>query len=1385
MRRALEVTNRLTQIPSHPARLLHALVAAVALLALSAAPAAATNLPAGFAETELAQGFNQPVGVAWAPDGRMFVAEKPGRVRVVNPGSATPALLIDLEAKVNARSDRGLLGIATDKDFATNGWLYLLYAKELTPAVPDSDGPMVSVLTRVTVNANNTLQNPAAPETTILGKADSAPCPTSDNTVDCIPADYKQHVIGTVRSDPVDGTLWVGTGDAHVHEVNSTSYRPYDEHTYAGKILHVDRNGKGLPGHPFCPTDANLDHVCTKIYAKGFRNPFRFSLRPGKGPVVGDVGSSAREELDLVQPGKSYGWPCYEGNGRTPLYETTARCAEEYAKEGTAAAHTPPAWSYDRNGGASITGGPVYAGPNYPSQFSGDIFVGDYVQQWVKRIEIDSNDNVTAVHDFGTEWSTGVDIEPMPGTGDLAFVDIGWGSNPPSVRRWSYADGNGIPTPRASATPSSGSAPLTVQFRGDTSTDPEGTALSYDWDFGDGTPHSSAANPSHTYASNGTYTARLTVDDGTGRNPSTTVSVQVGNNNAPTATISAPADESLFRDGQSVTVSGSGSDAEDGALPGTSLSWHVLLHHGTHIHDLTQFTGSSGSFTTATDHDSDSYYEIRLTATDSTGAKTTKAIEIRPQTVNVTVASSPAGAPIGYGGDALRPAPFTKTSVIGFRATLNAAETFVKDGVTYRFKSWSDGGARDHVATVPDSNTTLTATYEPEGGGTLKFTPEADAYVDASLPDSNFGGALTLDADASPAKQAFLRFPVSGLAGRRVSRVRLRMHQKDASPKGGRVYKLSTSSWSETATTWNAKPAIGGTPVASFEAVTAGNWYEVDLGSAFVTADGTVSVAIDSSHGDGNKWASRESTTPPELLVDLESGDGGGAPLDGLSQLAPPTAGSGQPTFFAGNHRSAVTSGGRLLSLYGAHSQGVQLAWRDPAGIWQTVSRGEAQNGLLLGGTGTGDWPASIAVAKDSTGAEHAWVVWSGTRSSSLRPVQMRRITGLDDPAGPRVGPLVTVDAPALGAYKADIAFERSSSGAMRGVIAWTRKVSNTPTYEIATTWFTDLTTDTPSFTGGRVLTSSSSSNRYVTLVPAPGGMRAVQRGSSSKLRFSLHSSSASLTSWSGSASGAVLDSNASPAGVALSSGAILATADLSVSAGTVIVQRWNASGSSVSTDLLLTGYTQPVLASDGTRAWLVMVRKSDGFVVSRQYDPSTGWTATDRVEIGSEGGGGHSWPNPVRDVDGRLRLTVRATGSSSTRSGVLAFQRTTATTTTATVNAAPRLTYTALGSTELAPTDPIAVSYKLSKRASVTFHLEQRVNRCTRRKRAKPCVIWTKPRAVVRKRGRRGRNRVRFDGKLHGRRLPRGKYRLTVEARDGAGNITRSTQLYFRITRR
>ncbi|MDX6673270.1 MAG: hypothetical protein QOH11_688, partial [Solirubrobacteraceae bacterium] len=670
------------------------------------------SLPADFSTQTLASGLTRPTAVTGTPDGRMFVAEKDGVVRVVDAsGNLLPAPLIDISGEVNSPSDRGLLGIAADSSFATNHYLYLLYTYELNPLSPDSLSPMVSRLTRVTVNPDNTLVNPSAPETVILGTDTAGACGAPSNSDDCIPSEGASHSIGTVRSDP-DGTLWIGSGDASAFNVvDSQAFRVYNEQSFAGKVIHVDRNGQGLSGHPFCPGDTNLDHVCTKLYAKGFRNPFRFSLRPGSTPLVGDVGWNTREEIDLLQPGRNYGWPCYEGTIRTPGYSDDSRCATEYAREGTSSPDVLPDFNYEHpNSSSAVVGGPLYTGSAYPAGYAGSAFFGDYVRHFVQRMEFDAQGHVANVAEFAPQWN-GVDLESGP-SGNLVSVDLGnFSPGAGSVNEWVYTPGNGPPVPDASATPTSGPHPLVVKFTGSGSTDPDNDTLAYDWDFGDGSAHSTQADPSHTYAADGTYTARLRVNDGHGHTASDSVGIQVGNNTPPTATIASPADGSTYRDGQYIQLQGSGTDGEDGPLSGSSLSWHVVLHHSTHLHDLGTFSGTQAVFQARTDHDANCYYEVTLTATDSQGRTDTKTITLHPETVNMTLASSPGGVGLSYSGTGVT-SPATLATAIGYQATVSAPDSLESGGQTYQFVSWSDGAARVHDITVPATDFTLTATYQ-------------------------------------------------------------------------------------------------------------------------------------------------------------------------------------------------------------------------------------------------------------------------------------------------------------------------------------------------------------------------------------------------------------------------------------------------------------------------------------------------------------------------------------------------------------------------------------------------------------------------------------------------------------------------------------------------
>jgi glucose/arabinose dehydrogenase len=673
------------------------------------APAAAggATYPPGFEERTVVAGLHAPTGLAWTPDGRMFVIEKAGRLKVVPAGGSTAATILDISSEVNSYWDRGLLGIAVDSDYANNGYVYLLYTRERQPMTPDGDGQMVSRLERMNVSPSNVISG----RTTVLG-SHGGPCPTTAmNTADCIPSEGFSHSIGTVRSAP-DGTLWVGSGDAaSFNFVDPLAYRTYNPESMAGKIMHVDRNGQGLPGHPFCPTDNDLTHVCTKIWAGGFRNPFRFKLRPGGGLTVGDVGWGTTEEVDLIPTappggGRLYGWPCYEGSGRTGGYRDRADCGPEYAKEGTPQAHVGPVHEYPHNGSdAAVLGGPTYTGGPFPSSYQGDVFFADYAQGVVKKLNL-NGDQVTSVDNFASGW-VGVDLELTP-AGELAYAAYGdGGAGTGSIRRIVYTPANRSPVATIVTNRTSGPAPLDVSFDGRSSTDPDGDPLSYEWSFGDGTPGSTQPAPAHTYANPGTYIATLTVRDGRGGSDTETVQISAGN----TPPVPQVTGDTSYRDGESFQLQGSATDAQQGTIPASGLSWDVKIIHADHVHVLGTFAGRSQLVLDAiTDHDADAHYRVVMTATDAGGLSAQATVELFPETTTVRLGSSPAGATLSYGGREFT-APQELETAIGYRTTISAADPFELGGAIFDFTGWSNGGARVQNIVVPEQGAEFTANY--------------------------------------------------------------------------------------------------------------------------------------------------------------------------------------------------------------------------------------------------------------------------------------------------------------------------------------------------------------------------------------------------------------------------------------------------------------------------------------------------------------------------------------------------------------------------------------------------------------------------------------------------------------------------------------------------
>lgn len=681
-----------------------ALVAALVILS-TCGPAMAASPVAGIKQEKVTGNLWAALAIDWTPDGRMLVVEKPGYLKVANPDGTSTGIL-SVADRTNEAADRGLTGIAVDAGYASNHFVYLYYTYDAFN--PDSTKPKTSRLTRIVLNDDSTVANARlAPETVILGSWPTTPaneaCPAAPtNLQDCIPADGLSHVNGTVRA-AADGTLFVGNGDARFAAASPPdAFRGYDARSLAGKILHVDRNGRGLPGHGFCPADADLTHNCTKVYAAGFRNPFRFDFASRGGLWAGDVGEYTWEELDHVQRGKSYGWPCAEGAFPNPAFQNDATCAARRSGN----LDLPPLFAY-RHGadGAAIISGPEIRSDRYPASWQGDVLVGDFVLGTLDRVKLDAAGGVLEVNRVANDWY-GTDLRMGP---DGYLYSVEW----TQVNRLVPEHANRPPTATASVTPYAGLAPLEARFDASASSDPDGDTLTYAWSFGDGTGATGPA-PVHTYATNGRYTATVTVSDAGGLSDTEELLVVVGTR-PPQPEITAPAAGARFRAGTPVTLTGTATDPEDGALPDSALAWRVVLQHNQHQHQIGSFSGRSAEFTPLTSHDADSHYLVELTATDADGVAATTTHRLDPQTVRLELAVEPAVAAELVYDSVSRSAPFVHQAAVGFRTTVAAPPTLTTaEGQTLTFNGWSDGGAATHEITVPDADVRLVARYSAD-----------------------------------------------------------------------------------------------------------------------------------------------------------------------------------------------------------------------------------------------------------------------------------------------------------------------------------------------------------------------------------------------------------------------------------------------------------------------------------------------------------------------------------------------------------------------------------------------------------------------------------------------------------------------------------------------
>jgi glucose/arabinose dehydrogenase len=354
---------------------------------LLVAAAIACGTPAGalpIVSLEHVVSAQSPVYVSHADDGRIFIVERAGRILVCDAAAcSSPTTFLDISARVVTTGEGGLLSVAFHPDYASNGYFFVSY----TESGSGGSSTLRSVIARFQVSAGDPNVADPASEARLLELAQPA----------------TNHDGGQLAFGPTDGFLYVGVGDGGGQD-GPLCRSQHDADTlgndaFFGKILRVDvdqNTGQppyyGIPpGNPFA---SPLDGVKDEIWAKGFRNPWRFSFDRSNGDLwIGDVGQNTREEVDRQlassSGGENYGWKVMEGTFCHDPDPVDASCPA-LTPSCFDASYTPPLFEYDNLGWASsacaVMGGFVYRGAAIAGLQGAYVF-GDYCGGFVWALE--------------------------------------------------------------------------------------------------------------------------------------------------------------------------------------------------------------------------------------------------------------------------------------------------------------------------------------------------------------------------------------------------------------------------------------------------------------------------------------------------------------------------------------------------------------------------------------------------------------------------------------------------------------------------------------------------------------------------------------------------------------------------------------------------------------------------------------------------------------------------------------------------------------------------------------------------------------------------------------------------------------------------------------
>ena len=671
-------------------------------------------LPEGFVEEGVARVFGIST-IAFLPQekggggGRtmMYAATKEGVVRFLpDPdNSGASRVVLDITSKVCSNGERGMHQVLVHPGFFSEG-KRIVYVSYTYNKSGDCLNGAVNRLSRFAVNDNYSIDKRS--EEVFL-------------ETNRIPKNL--HNGGDLLFGN-DGYLYLTLGDGGRREYAN------DRSNLHGTIVRLTEDGGIPPDNPFlgdgtarCNVRPQSPKICQEIFAYGFRNPYRFAKNPNTKDgsthfYIGDVGGKAWEEISeggTDFAGKYYGYPEREGPcSRDSFTDCNEPLFDDWVD--------PVFWYEHVDGqGAAVTGVEVVPEHVWPIEYNNAVLYLDFVQG---KLHVIRNDRA------GCRTCS---PRPIPGWTSELFHDLAdsnvWRGvqlvfgpykdkqalyyttrvGRENIRRITYEGGlNRAPTARITVAYNQVTFQVGtfIEFDGSTSSDPDGHELEYLWDFGDGNT-SRESDPSHAYASPGNFEVQLTVTDSGGFSGTAHTVVDVGA--PPIPTILSPGPSATFAVGQVYTLVGSAVDGYGNPIDDMSLLWEVRQHHSTHYHPFLDET--VGNYITIDpapspeDHlaATNSYLEVRLTATDSNGFSATTSIHVMPRLVLLSFDTDPSGLELLLDGY------LVKTPELVTTWANHPLQVEANDQDSLYFKQWSDDGTAKHtITTLEPSNSTAT-----------------------------------------------------------------------------------------------------------------------------------------------------------------------------------------------------------------------------------------------------------------------------------------------------------------------------------------------------------------------------------------------------------------------------------------------------------------------------------------------------------------------------------------------------------------------------------------------------------------------------------------------------------------------------------------------------